>query len=378
MDAILREAAVRGLYFKLVISEKQEYLLNHLGPDGLPDAGGGHFNAAEGSPTHRLHEYYWRYLFARFGAYRSVHSWELVNEEAPSPGDHFHLAAALATRAVMDGNPHPATTSTWATLAEDAWKAPESAPISYVDFHAYVRGTGWIEPRDRLAHDSAQFFHEYDRAALEAGFGKPVVWGELGIDSPQGTDVPDPMIGRDRTGVWLHKLTWARCGPGGVYPIYWYTEGIFENALHDVFGAWHRFMADVPLTNGHYQDLEAAVSSPDLRTLGQKDVVNGRAHLWIDNRQHTWKAVVDGTPIPQVSGTIQLDLGKPNACFRATWYNTDTGIPVRTETLPADKSGILTLTVTRLDTDTAVKIAINHGWNRWIHVPGAHKLSMPE
>ena len=135
LDTILAEAAARDMSFELVISEKDEYLLNHLAPDGLPDPNGGHFNERANTPTHRLHESYWRYLFARFGAFRSVHSWELVNEASPDFGDHFRLAADLAN-AAADGNPHLVTTSTWATLAEAAWKNPERAPIDFANIHS--------------------------------------------------------------------------------------------------------------------------------------------------------------------------------------------------------------------------------------------------
>jgi hypothetical protein len=361
MDAIFAEAGQRGIYFKLVISEKQEFLLNHLAPDGLPDRNGGYFNGEAGSPTHRLHAYYWRHLFARFGAFRSIHSWELVNEEAPGPGSHFRLTAALATQAAADGNPHLATTSTWATLAEDAWQDVDSTPISYVDFHAYVRGTGWIDPEDELANDSARFFHEYDMAALDAGFGKPVVWGEQGIDGTQGTDGQEPRLANDEDGVWLHKLTWARCGSGGVYPLYWYTEHIFDESLHGIFGAWNRFMAGIPLANGRYEDVAAIVSHPDLRVLGQKDQQAGSAHVWIDNRQHTWRSVVDGDPVTPVSGNVRIAMGKPNESYSVTWYDTQTGQPSHTETLLAGGDGILTLTVSDLGTDTAAKIALTSG-----------------
>lgn len=357
MDAIFAEAAARGISFKLVISEKGEYLLNHLGPDGLPDRNGGHFNQGAGSPTRRLHEYYWRHLFARFGAFRSVHSWELVNEAAPEPGAHFQLAAALAAQAAADGNPHPATTSTWATLAEDAWKDPASASIPYVDFHAYVRGTGWIDPRDELANDSARFFHEYDLAARAAGFGKPVVWGEQGIDTGE-TNAQDPALAGDLRGVWLHKLTWARCGPGGVYPLYWYTDHIFSNSLHRIFGAWKRFMAGIPLTNGRYEDLAATTSHADLRVFGQKDLQDGNAYAWIDNRQHTWRAVVDGRSISAASGTVSIPMLRPHAAYTVTWYSTETGQPGTNETLVADTAGVLTLRVPALQTDIAAKIAL--------------------
>lgn len=363
MDAILAEAAQRGLYLKLVISEKQEYLLNHIAPDGLPDRHEGNFDAGDGSPSKRLHQYYWRHLLARFGAYRSVHSWELVNEAAPGPGDHFRLTASLAAMAATDGNPHLATTSTWATLAEEAWKDPASAPISYVDFHAYVRGTGWIEPREELANDSARFFHEYDMAALGARFGKPVVWGEQGIDSYQGTDDEDPGLADDRDGIWLHKLTWARCGPGGVYPVYWYTDLIFgddsssRQPLHAVFGAWNRFMAGIPLANGRYRDVAAVPSRSDLRVLGQRDTQAGQAYAWIDNANHTWRAVVDGVSIPALSGTVRIPMERPNASFVIVWYDTSSGAQTHTETLVADEGGTLTLSLSQLATDIAVKIA---------------------
>ena len=360
MDAILAEAAARGMYFKLIISEKEEYLLNHWGPDGLPDKNGGHFNGGEGSPTRRLHEYYWRHLFARFGAYRSIHSWELVNEEAPGPGAHFRLTADLAARAAADGNPHLATTSTWATLATKAWKDPASAPIPYTDFHAYVRGTGWIEPKEELVNDSARFFNEYDLAARAAGFNKPVVWGEQGIDGTHGTDGEEPGLADDQNGIWLHKLTWARSGPGGVYPLYWYTDNIFGKSLHRIYGAWNRFMTGIPLTNGRYEDVRATTSNPNIRVLGQKDVQAGNAHVWIDNRQHTWRAVVEKRTIPAASGTVSVDMRQSSASFTVTWYNTLTGQSSYTQTLSANSSGILVLNITNLTTDTAAKISLDH------------------
>jgi hypothetical protein len=357
IDAILAEANRRGFYFKLVISEKNEWLLNHLGPEGLPDALGGHFDAAAGSAGRWLHAAYWRYLAARYGAFRAVHSWELANETAPGFGDNFRLAAALATFAAADGNPHLASTSTWATLAEDAWTHPASAPLGYVDFHAYVNGTGWLEPKAGLAEDSAGFFAAYDRAAREAAFGKPVVWGEMGIDSAESTDREEPRLADDADGVWLHKLTWARLGPGGVTPLYWYTDNIYTWKLHAIFGAWRRFMAGIPLTNGRYVDAGATVSNPGLRAFGQKDITDGQAHLWIDNRAHTWFNVVNGAPIPAVSGVVTVNLGAPRAGFTVTWFDTRTGLSVDTEIITADAAGSVRLTVENLATDRAVKLA---------------------
>ncbi len=355
LDHVFAAANRTGVTFRLVISEKQEFLLNHLGADGLIDPNPGNFNNGPGSPTWRLHEYYWRYLFARYGAYRSLHSWELVNEEAPGPTPHFRLAANLATLAAQDGNPHPATTSTWATFAEEAWRAPFSAPISNVDFHAYVRA-GWIEPREELANDSARFFAEYDRASLAMRWGKPATWGEQGINGARSTDDEDPLLARDRNGVWLHKMIWARTGPGGVYPLYWWTDNIFNYRLHRLYGNWNRFMQGIPLTSGRYVDAAAQTSHPDLRVFGQKDTTAGNAHLWIDNRRHTWRAVVDGVSIPPVSGTVTVNLGAPNASYEAIWYDTATGQPVGTTTVTANSGGAVVLNVSNLGTDRAVRL----------------------
>ncbi len=181
VDTILEQANARDLAFKLVISEKNEYLLSHLGQDGLPDPIGGDFNRGDGSPTHRLHKYYWRHLFARFGAFRSalLGSWSTVSA---GPGEHFQLAAALAMQAAADGNPHLASTSTWATLAEEAWNDPGSAPIGFAVFTPMCAAPAGSRRRKSWLATRRASSAEYDRAAQAAGFGKPVVWGEIGID----------------------------------------------------------------------------------------------------------------------------------------------------------------------------------------------------
>ena len=370
LEHILREANQRGLYFKLVISEKQEFLLNQLSPFGLPDPHGNHFNRGAGSPTRRLHEHYWRHLSARYGAFRSVHSWELVNEEAPGPGEHFELTAHAAQQSDRDGNPHMVSTSTWAGLATNAWKHPASAPIHYADFHCYVRATGWIEPKDALANDSARFFHEYDLAARAAGFGKPITWGEVGIDGTgAGSDDEEALLAKDSRGIWLHKIIWARCGPGGVYPLYWWTDNIFNRNLHRLYGNWHRFMAGIPLTNGRYVAVAATSSSPRIRVFGQKDTTAGRAHLWLDNTNHTWRAVVDGYSWSGENAALEVGMGTSGASYRLTWWNTTNGQPIGTEILQADAAGVVRWNVTNLVTDTAVhldRLTSREAW-RWQH-----------
>jgi hypothetical protein len=369
MDAIFQSAMQKGVTFKLNISEKQEWLINHFGTTGYPDPLPENYNNGPGTPSHRLHEYYWRHLFARFGAYRSIHSWEMTNEEAPGSGAHFLLTADMARAAQADGNPHLGSTSTWAGLADTTWNDPGFASISNTDFHCYVRGTGWLEPKDALAKDSALFMHNYDLDAAFTDtttwtrrFSKPTIWGEQGIDGTTGTDVEDPAVSNDLTGVWLHKITWARTGPGGIYPLYWYTNNIDTKNLHGIYGTWNRFMTGIPLSNGRYKDAGATASNPNLRVYGQKDVQAGLAHLWIDNKTHTWWGVVNNATATPASGNVSLNMGASGA-YALTWYNTYTGQPSGTASANADTSGTLALVVTNLTTDTALRIVRTSGAN---------------
>ena len=358
MDAIFSEAAAKNIHFKLVISERREEILNRIDANGNPypqwdefEMLNDNFFAGPNTMVRSLHEYYWRYMFARFGASRAIHSWELCNEASPASDKHFDLAGHLAKKASADGNPHPSTTSTWSGLAEDKWKSVISSCISHTDFHCYVRGTGWIGPEDELARDSARFFIEYDNNVKATGFGKPVVWGEMGIDTGN-TDDEDPGLANDNNGVWLHKIVWARTNSGGVYPLYWYTNNIFNKNLHSKFGNWRRFMDGIPLTNGRYVDAGATATNTTIRVVGQKDIQDGRAHIWIDNKDNTWYS----PSATAISCQVKVPMQVPNIRYEIKWYNTQTGQVSSTEQVNADSSGVITLNISNLTTDTACRI----------------------
>jgi hypothetical protein len=90
--------------------------------------------------------------------------------------------------------------------------------------------------------------------------------------------------------------------------------------------------------------------------LGQKDVQAGSAHLWIDYRAHTWRAVVEGRALTPLSGTVSVDLQRPGATYTVVWYDTWTGQPSSTQSLTANAAGVLSLTLNNLTTDVAVRI----------------------
>lgn len=356
MDIIYREAQERGLYIRTVINEKQEWSLNVLSPSGLRDRRGGHFNEpSTNAPTVKLHEWHWRYLQARFGAFRSLAGIEFVNEEAPGPTDHFRLLGHMARWWNRQANPKPVSSSTWFGLATNAWKADFAADVHATDFHAYTVGN-WLYPDEHpdVLHDSANYYLAFAGSWLDAQFGKPGHWGECSLYTTNS--VEHPLLTNDSAGVWLHKWIWARSGPAFVYPTWWDAQNIWRHNLHPLFGNWNRFMHGIPVANSRYQDIAATSADPRLRLVGQKDIPAGQAYLWIDHRDHTWWRVVNGQPVTAITSSIQVPMARPNAPYRAVWYRTTNGLPYRTNFVVANAVGTVTLGVTNLTTDTAVQL----------------------
>lgn len=364
MEIIYREAQKNGLYIRTVINEKQEWALNHLAPSGLRDRRGGHFNQPDtNAPTVKLHEWHWRHLQARFGAFRSLAGIEFVNEEAPGPTDHFRLLGHLARWWNRQANPKPVSSSTWFGLAENAWKAPFATDVHATDFHAYTVGN-WLYPDEDPAvlHDSAQYYLSFAQSWLDAQFGKPGHWGECSLYTTNFGE--HPMLTNDTSGVWLHKWIWARSGPAFTYPTWWDSQNIWRHNLHGLFGNWNRFMHDIPVANSRYHDIAATASHPRVRLVGQKDIPAGHAYVWIDNRDHTWWRVVNGQPVTAITATIQIPMARPNAPYRAVWFHTTNGLPFQTNAVVAHASGVVPLGITNLATDLAVQLFLE-GTSDW-------------
>lgn len=202
--------------------------------------------------------------------------------------------------------------------------------------------------------------------ASPAGAHKPLVRGETGLNS---AEFPDglPEVNQDKQGIWLHNFVWGQINPGGMYDLYWWGKDTIENNpktgragnLFTHFASFAKFMADVPINNGHYRDAQAVTSDPRLRAWGQRDDVNGRAHLWIQNTDHTWTNVIAGKTIKPISGKITLANFKPGA-YEVTWWD-----PYKLDKLVFKQEmltnrGGLTMTLPApLTTDVAVQL-------RWV------------
>jgi hypothetical protein len=127
--------------------------------------------------------------------------------------------------------------------------------------------------------------------------------------------------------------------------------------LYEIYGNFYDFVRAIPLNDGHYQDAAVTVSNPNLRVVGQKDLVHQRAHLWIQNRRHTWRNVVDGVFVPPVSGTVTLGGFQRDQDYIVQWWDTyGTGI-VRTERITSQSDGDILLVVGNLAKDIALKVS---------------------
>ncbi|MBX6771837.1 MAG: hypothetical protein IRY83_08945 [Chloroflexi bacterium] len=141
-DYILDRAAQNHVYLKLVVLEKNDRVWNDINPDGTLTASGSNnnFYAAPNTKVRRLHEYFWRYLAARWSYTTGLHSWELLNEGDPYNGYHYEMANSFA-RLIhqLDPNRHMVTTSTWAGFpVKEFWANPSYPDLDYADLHAYI------------------------------------------------------------------------------------------------------------------------------------------------------------------------------------------------------------------------------------------------
>jgi len=394
-DYILDRAAERDIFLKLVILEKHDGILSFIRPDGSvasePDDnffyGLNMANPDQPTKVRRLQEYFWRYLSARWGYSTAVHSWELLNEGDPFNGNHYDQAEALSkTIRATDPSQHLVTTSFWHSFpVKEFWANPDYPDLDYADFHAYI-ATTWLQaPNDirdpvtkqkcgsdqicyvtAMRDDTALYHTEHSLNVRMRNPGKPVVRGEAGITELSSDANPDPDLIKDTQGTWLHKLLFAQVNPGGLYELYWYADTIIANNLYPIFRRYRDFMVGIPINSGDFVDLAASMSNSNLRVLGQKDPANQRAFLWIDNRNHTWRQVVNGASIPSISGVVQIGGFQPNTDLPVQWWNTCSGQPpvsciagiASTGTVRADNTGKITLEVTNLANDVAVKIGI--------------------
>ena len=249
-------------------------------------------------------------------------------------------------------------------------------------------GTAWfddielVSPSGRVVPVIGQFetalFDEdtawYNRAYGDlygakspAGVAQPLVRGETGMDTLAQQEW-QRSVNSDTQGIWLHNNVWGQINAGGMYDLMWWSAETIDRYsgndfnqlrarhIYTPFLTYRNFMAGIPLDNGNYRDLGATTSRPALRAWGQRDDVNGRMHVWVQNRQHTWKRVVFGPAVPSINGSISIP-GVPSGAYTVTWWNTYNVANPIFLTQIVNANGSLTLNLpAALQKDVAVKL----------------------
>jgi hypothetical protein len=398
LDKFIELAEQHGVYVKLVLMDKNDNMYYKIEDNGdFVIAGEDNLDGFYGvgrtvNKTRWLQQAWWRYLQARWGYSPNIHSWELTNEGDPFNDNHYAQVDELGKfmhcrvfdvpvgsgdgdRCAYDHpNDHLVTTSFWHSFpGEQFWGNPNYPNVDYADVHAYI-STGWKNDPS-YESDSAKFHLDYS-ADVRSNIDwytaqnnmptKPVIRGETGIDFI-GYQDEQPDLALDTQGVWLHNFLWSTLDAGALTELYWWTYNIRHSpgpdgqpGLYEIYGNFYDFVGAIPLNNGHYQDAAVTVSNPTLRVAGQKDLVDGRAHLWIQNKQHTWRNVVDGVSIAPVSGSVTIPGFQAGQTYNVQWWDTFSSAAsqriTRTETVIAQPDGDIVLNISNLVNDRAVEI----------------------
>jgi hypothetical protein len=209
-----------------------------------------------------------------------------------------------------------------------------------------------------LDEDTSWFNRAYGDlfgASSPVGARMPLVRGETGIDYPDKQQL-NPALISDTAGIWLHNNVWGQMNAGGMYDLMWWASETIPQRIYSNYLTYRNFMEGIPLNNGSYKDVGAQTSSPSMRAWGQRDDLNGRMHLWIQNVQHTWKRVVSKEPIAPISGSVVIP-DVANGLYCVTWWNPYkvTNPVFLTQTLTATDALTLTLPAPLQD-DVAVQV----------------------
>lgn len=409
-DKILELAKNNGVYLKMVLLDKNEQLESELDP---VTGGKALFNVNNffgkwriSSAGRWLQSAYFRYMQARYGYSTAIHSWELTNEGDVNNGNHYSFADELGKEMhclvfgitkdslgvdlrnpPADGrycnfshpNSHLVTTSFWYGFEKNAFWDNRVAPppnpdpnltygswypnVDYADVHDYIN-----KPSEREHfYDTALATFDLGKAygaKQPGGADKPVIRGETALIEDDGTDKTASNL--DSKGVWLHNFIWGGINPYGLTEAWWHLGQIGNK--WPLYKPYYDFIKNIPLNNGNYADAVAVSSDSNVRTWGQKDTVNKRAHVWVQNKKHIWCAVAGGMsdcPVSwdnsRLNGTVTISGFLANANYPVEWWSFDNNVALTktSANVSSNGSGQIVLDLSVLPStvvDTGVKI----------------------
>lgn len=360
-DWQVNQAEANGIYLKYNVHDKNDPLFNSLKTDGTWGGWlqGSGYNQPYNSKSSWLKRQWYRYLIARWNYSPAIHSWEAVNEADPNDSVHWQSVRDNFAKYMKSiaSRPTMTVTSFWCCSFRDASTFFTYPEIDYVDLHEYsgnpstVTGTSYT-------YDLAEWVRAVGEAAFAKRLGKPLIWAENGLSpaapGPWWEALTDSRLTSANPGTWYHNMLWAQLTRGAAFPIgYWFdTQHVSKitGGKQSISKPFYEFIKDIDYNKGGYVEAAATSQNSILRVYGQKRSDGLKAYLWIQNRNHEW----DKTSTA-VSGNISLVLA-PNTSYTLQWWDTYTGTVSNTETKTSSGDGQITLSISNLASDIAVKI----------------------
>ena len=389
-DKVLDLASQNDIYLKAVMNEKNDRIfqtINFAG-DIVPtqDVNNYYGNLRNVTKVRWLQQSWWRYIQARWGYSTNIHSWELLNEgdpggiAHPTQADEFGkymkcrvfgknneiiYNSSVGNICIYD-HPNAHLVSTSFSNGAYPWRTWNNrdklyADLDYADQHLYADES---VTNLTLFNDAALFSYWLSTANnFDPAFRKPFMRGEAGW-SFTGTNIFANNLDK---GQWFHDYLWAGLNHGGLMEHFFATGSYRAQiininggvVLHDhrpMYKSYYDFIKNIPLNNGRYGAANATTTDSRITAWGQKDIAADKAHIWIRNKDHTWKNVVNNINIQPVTATITIRGFSAITPIKVEWWNTYTGVATSTQFITTDSGGSLVLQVTSLVNDTAVKI----------------------
>ncbi len=352
-DWLLTEGEQYGVYYKLVVFDKNDWITNHI------DYNTGQWSSApitwpyyapENTKNRWLVRQWYRYLAARWGYSTAVYSWEFNNEGPPSdqnnpPGSGYsgHWGATQAFGAYMhtiDTHPHLITTSFNCCWKPQFWGDKAQFPdIDYADIHEYS-GNSELNGNVNYINDPISGMVTISNIINTSNVGKPTNFGEFGLSDNSNPFGPSGagFLNTPNDGTWWRQIQWATALhiAGISNSNYWFFEHLRNINREAISTVLKNYLTGVEWNKGGYTDAQASSS---VRVVGKKNLSTGVATLWAQN---------NGS-----STNISLTV-KPSTSYNLELWDTRNGNITR-QTLSSDSSGRISFNTPAIP-DTGIKL----------------------
>src|SRR5262249_6658459 len=149
-------------------------------------------------------------------------------------------------------------TSFWCCWRPEFWGNNDKFPdIDYADLHEYTRD-------DPIAADLAAFHLSWSSQVAATPVGKPAIHAETGISNKIWFD----LLKQPNPGIWYRDLLWSSLDSAALFETgYWYSEHLNQIPQLKIGSVFSKFVDQLDVNNGGYEDLKPSVSNPQLRVL---------------------------------------------------------------------------------------------------------------